>query len=82
MICLPESDTELTRTAPLATPTHSSAGWPRELRSAPSESLRTTARERIAFLNGKESFENHEPDSMFWRSGIVRTGVFMVLSLT
>jgi len=71
------SDTELTRTAPLATPTHSSAGAPRELSSAPSLRRRTAARDKIALRNGGESLENQEPDSMLDRSAIVRTGVFM-----
>jgi hypothetical protein len=61
----------------LATPIHSSAGWPRDDNSAPSGSLRTTERDRIALRKGRESLENHEPDSMLFRSGSVSTGVFM-----
>src|SRR3954451_6501126 len=62
------------RTAPRATPHHSSAGAPRVDSTAPSASRRTTARARIASRNGAESLENQEPDSMFDCSSIVRTG--------
>ena len=78
--CLPDSDTELTRTAPSATPHHSSAGAPRAERIAPSCSRRTTARDRIASRSGGESLENHGPDSMFDCSSIVRIGGCMPVS--
>jgi hypothetical protein len=77
VICLPDSDTELTRTAPLATPHHSSAAAPREESNAPSGKRRTVERARMACRSGGESDENHEPDSMLDRSGSVRTGLFM-----
>src|SRR5471032_3577144 len=75
--CLPDIDTELTRTAPLATPHQSSAGEPRDASGAPSGSRRTTARDRIAARSSSESLENHGPASMLFCSSIVRIGLFI-----
>ncbi len=75
--CLPDSETELMRTEPLATPHHSSAGEPRDDISAPSGTRRTIDRDRIASRSGTESLENHEPVSMLERSSIVRMLRFM-----
>jgi hypothetical protein len=72
------SETELTRTAPWATPHHSSAGAPRAERIAPLATRRTTARSRIAWRSAGESLENHEPVPMFDCSSSVRTGACIV----